>query len=96
MRNSDGFDLNWKATSIPDRRVNSAKNMNQAFEYVVGRKSDRDDIWFPRLYSEGELQMETDGKILVVDDNDFIRIAVSKCCHALAMKCHQPIAGKLD
>jgi CheY-like chemotaxis protein len=69
--------------------------MNQAFEYVVGRKSDRDDIWFPEGYiREGELQMETDGKILVVDDNDFIRIAVSQMLSRLGYEVSSADSGE--
>jgi CheY-like chemotaxis protein len=61
----------------------------------VGRKSDRDDIWFPEGYiREGELQMETDGKILVVDDNDFIRIAVSQMLSRLGYEVSSADSGE--
>jgi two-component system cell cycle sensor histidine kinase/response regulator CckA len=54
-------------------------NMDQPFECVGGRKSDWDVTQFRTDYKRQEdLEMEAIGNILVVDDNNFLRIVVSK------------------
>jgi two-component system cell cycle sensor histidine kinase/response regulator CckA len=54
-------------------------NMDQPFECVAGRKGDWDVTQFRTDHiRQEELEMETIGNILVVDDNNFLRSVVSK------------------
>jgi CheY-like chemotaxis protein len=54
-------------------------NMDRPFECVEGRKSDWDVTQFRTDHKrQEELEMEAIGNILVVDDNKFLRIVVSK------------------
>jgi CheY-like chemotaxis protein len=58
--------------------------MDQPFECVADRKSDRDVTQFREDHiGQGKLGMETGKNILVVDDNKFLRVVVSKMLSGL-------------
>jgi two-component system, cell cycle response regulator CpdR len=71
------------------------KEKNQAFDYVAGRKSDWDVTQFreDRIRQE-ELGMETGGNILVVDDNNVLRILVSKMLSRLGYEVSSADSGE--
>ena len=69
--------------------------MGQPFECVAGRKSDRDIAQFREDHiGQGELEMETGNKILVVDDNNLFRIIASKMMSRLGYEVSSVDSGE--
>ena len=70
-------------------------NMDQPFECVAGRKGDWDVTQFRTDHiRQEELEMETGGNILVVDDNNFLRIVVSKMLSLLGYEVSSADSGE--
>ena len=75
--------------------ADSVKNMNQAFECVADRKSDWDVTQFHADHiGQGELEMGTIKKVLVVDDNNDLRIVVSKMLSRLGYEVSSADSGE--